>query len=54
MIMPRSGGDYVRVSRTLSPFFGFFSNFSPTFVFLTWIALTALFAAPLEASEWKN
>ena len=26
------------VSRTLTPFFGFFSNFSLTFVFLTWIA----------------
>jgi amino acid transporter len=54
MIMPRSGRDYVRVSRALRPFFGFFSNFSLTFVFLTWIALTALFAAPLEAGEWKN
>src|SRR2546423_5028484 len=43
VIMPRSGGDYVWVSRTLSPFFGFFTNFSLTFVFLTWIAFNFTF-----------
>jgi amino acid transporter len=43
MLMPRSGGDYVWVSRTLHPFLGFLVNFSLTFVFLTWVAFNFTF-----------
>jgi amino acid transporter len=43
ILMPRSGGDYVWVSRTLSPFLGFVVNFSLTFVFLTWVAFNFTF-----------
>jgi basic amino acid/polyamine antiporter, APA family len=42
-LMPRSGGDYVWVSRTLSPFLGFVVNFALTFVFLTWVAFNFTF-----------
>lgn len=43
VIMPRSGGDYVWVSRTLHPSLGFLVNFSLTFVFLTWVAFNFTF-----------
>jgi amino acid transporter len=42
-LMPRSGGDYVWVSRTLSPFLGFVVNVTLTFVFLTWVAFNFTF-----------
>src|SRR5437764_7385431 len=43
MLMPRSGGDYVWLSRTVHPMLGFVANVSVTFVFMTWISFNCTF-----------
>src|SRR6266516_3316435 len=53
-LMPRSGGDYVWVSRTLHPFLGFLVNFSLTFVFLTWVAFNFTFMLSVVGVSAKN
>lgn len=40
-LIPRSGGDYVWVSRTLGPTLGFMVNFSLSFAYVTWLAFSA-------------
>ena len=43
VLMPRSGGDYVWLSRTVHPMVGFVANVSVTFVFMTWISFNFTF-----------
>jgi amino acid transporter len=63
--MPRSGGDYVWVSRSLSPLLGFVVNLTLTFVFVNWVSLNftwtmnlfvpaagSIFGWPAAVSDW--
>jgi basic amino acid/polyamine antiporter, APA family len=49
VIMPRSGGEYVWLSRTAHPFLGFVINVALTYVFLTWAAINLTILATVCA-----